>query len=512
MAQTEPVAAPAVTDDFDVSVRGDVAKLKKGAVGLGGVLFLTLTGSAPITAMLLNVPILVGSGQGLGSPAAFIVAAVVLVIFSVGYVAMSRKKTATGGFYSYISHGLGREIGFGAGFGSLVAYGVFEASLAGGFAYFANLKLTSLGLDVGWAPLALGMVVVIGVLTYFDVSFSAKILAVGLITEVLILLFFDVMLLARGHIYWSALNPGEAFKSFSASPGKGIAAGGAIGIGLFFAFWSWVGFEMAPNYGEESRNPKKNVPRSLYISVIGLGVFYTLTCWASLAGYPSINSAVASAQGNAANFFFAPSTQYAGHWVTSVMSYLIITGSFACGMAFHNTTARYAYSLGREGMLPPILGKTHPRWQSPHIASIAASVLSLIIIGLFAIFVGTDNPSSQAYGQLYGLMAVMGVIIILTVQAVVSLAILVYFMRFHRDEVHWWKTVLAPALALLTQGYVVYLLFKNIGFLGAGYGYAKLFGPIDAAVVLIGIGMAFYYKKYKPETFDKVGRLINEGL
>ena len=109
------------------------------------MLFLTLTGSAPITAMLLNTPIVVGSGEGIGAPAAFIVATVVLTIFSVGYVAMSRKKTTAGGFYSYISHGLGREIGFGAGFGSLVAYGVFEASLAGGFAYFANLKLASLG-------------------------------------------------------------------------------------------------------------------------------------------------------------------------------------------------------------------------------------------------------------------------------------------------------------------------------------------------------------------------------
>jgi amino acid transporter len=507
--QAQTGTVPAAAEDFDISTREDVAKLRKGAVGLGGVLFLTLTGSAPITAMLLNVPILVGSGQGLGSPAAFIVAAIVLVIFSVGYVAMSRKKTATGGFYSYISHGLGREIGFGAGFGTLVAYGVFEASLAGGFAYFANLKLASLGWHVGWTPLALGMVVVIGILTYFDVSFSARILAVGLVTEVLILLLFDAMLLARGHIYWSSLNPAEAFKSFPSS--KGIT-GGAIGIGLFFAFWSWVGFEMAPNYGEESRDPKKNVPRSLYISVMGLGVFYTLTCFASLAGYPTINSAITSAQGNPANFFFAPSTQFAGHWVTSVMSYLIITGSFACGMAFHNTTARYAYSLGREGMLPPVLGKTHPKWQSPHVASMAATVLSLIIIALFAIFTGTGNPSTQAYSQLYGLMAVMGVIIILSVQALVSLAIVVYYLRFHRDEVHWWKTLLAPVLALVTQAYVVYLLFTNIDFLGAGYGYAKLFGPIDAAVVLIGIGLAFYYKRFKPATFEKVGRLINEGL
>jgi amino acid transporter len=510
VAQTEPVTVTAVSEDFDISAQGDVAKLKKGAIGLGGVLFLTVTGSAPITAMLLNTPIVVGSGEGIGTPAAFIVATVVLTIFSVGYVAMSRKKTTAGGFYSYISHGLGREIGFGAGFGSLVAYGVFEASLAGGFAYFLNLKLASFGVNVGWAWLALGMVVLIGVLTYFDVSFSAKILAIGLITEVLILLLFDGMLLGKGHIYWTALNPVNAFKSF---PATGKLAAGAVGVGLFFAFWSWVGFEMAPNYGEESRDPKKNVGRAMYISVLGLGAFYTLTSWASLAGYPSANAAVASAQGDPANFFFSTSTQYAGHWVTSVMSYLIITGSFACGMAFHNTTARYAYSLGREGMLPPILGKTHPRWQSPHIASIASSVLSLIIIGLFAIFIGTNDPSAQAYGQLYGLMAVMGVIIILSVQALVSLAVLVYYLRYHRDEVHWWTTLLAPVLAFISQGYVVYLLFENLNFLGAGtYGYAKLFGPIDAAVVLIGIGLAFYYKKYKPETFDKVGRLINEGL
>jgi amino acid transporter len=509
MAQTEPVTTTAVSDDFDVSGRTDVHKLRGGAIGLGGVLFLTVTGSAPITAMLLNTPIVVGSGEGMGAPAAFIVATVVLTIFSVGYVAMARKKTTAGGFYSYISQGLGREIGFGAGFGSVVAYSVFEASLAGGFAYFLYLKLQTYGVTISWAWLAIGMVVLIGVMTYFDVSVSAKILAVGLITEVLILLFFDGMLFAKGHIYWSAINPVNAFKSFPAS--HGIAAG-AIGIGLFFAFWSWVGFEMAPNYGEESRDPKKNIGRAMYISVIGLGVFYTITSWASLSGYKSANAAISTAQTNAANFYFIPSSQYAGHWVTSLMSFLIITGSFACGMAFHNTTARYIYSLGREGMLPPVLGRTHPKWHSPHIASIVQSVISLFIIALFAIFTGTGDPSSQAYGQLYGLMAVMGVIIILSVQALVSLAILVYYERYHKDEAHWWTTRLAPVLAFITQGYVVYLLFKNISFLGAGYGYAKLFGPIDLAVVLLGVGVAFYYKKRRPELFEKVGRLVNDGL
>ena len=344
-------------ESLDVSQRSDVPKLRKGAIGLGGVLFLTVTGSAPISAMLFNTPIMVGYGQGVGAPAAFIFAAIVLVVFSVGYVAMTRKKTSAGGFYSYISHGLGRQLGIGTGYGAVVAYSVFEASLAGGFAYFANLKVNAFGVNIGWPWFALGMVVLISLLTFFDVRLSSTLLAIGLISEIAILAIFDIFMFSKGHAPWAALNPANAFKSF---PASGKLAAGSVGIGLFFAFWSWVGFEMAPNYAEESREPKRIVPRALYISVIGLGVFYALTSWAPLFGYPSTHAAVAAAQGNAANFYLAPATQYAGHWVSSIMSYLIITGSFACGMAFHNTTARYMYSLGREGLLPAPLGRTHP--------------------------------------------------------------------------------------------------------------------------------------------------------
>src|SRR5258707_11562917 len=146
-------------------------------------------------------------------------------------------------------------------------------------------------------------------------------------------------------------------------------------------------------------------------------------------------------------------------------------------MAFHNTTARYFYSLGREGLLPSALGRTHHKFKSPHIASIVQSVIAAIIIVLFAVFTGTNDPASQAYLQLYGLMAVMGVIIILSVQALVSLAILVYYERYHRDEAHWWKTRLAPPLALGSQAAAGSLPFDNIDFTGSGHSYAQWFGP-----------------------------------
>src|ERR1700737_2414424 len=186
----EPLSQ-AQADIFDVSARPDVPQLRKHAVGIWGVLFLTVTGSAPISAMLFNTPIAVGFGNGLGTPAAFMFATVVLTIFSVGYVAMSRKVTTAGGFYSYISHGLGRELGLGSGFAAVVAYSLFEASLAGGFAYFLQLKLSQIGQATGlgwlgyiqWPWLAMFMVVVISLITYFDIRISARVLGVFLVGE-----------------------------------------------------------------------------------------------------------------------------------------------------------------------------------------------------------------------------------------------------------------------------------------------------------------------------------------
>ena len=91
------------------------------------------------------------------------------------------------------------------------------------------------------------------------------ILGVALISEVVILLIFDLGVLshqAGTNISTAMLNPLAAFNGFDAfKNGLGNDLGaGAAAIGLFFAFWSWVGFEMAPNYGEESRDPKRIVP------------------------------------------------------------------------------------------------------------------------------------------------------------------------------------------------------------------------------------------------------------
>jgi amino acid transporter len=332
-----------------------------------------------------------------------------------------------------------------------------------------------------------------------------------LIGEVAILLIFDVGVFSNpaANIQSAAINPINAFRGFEAS---GDLAAGAAGIGLFFAFWSWVGFEMAPNYGEESRDPKRIVPLSLYVSVVGLGVFYVITSWAAVSAYPTIEDGIKQAQTASSDFFIAPANAMIGEWVGVLMSYLILTGSFACGMAFHNTSARYLYSLGRERLLPASLGKTHAQYKSPYVASFTQSAIAAIIIILFWVLSGGDDPFQQAYLQVYGLMAIMGVILILAAQAIVSIAIIFYFQKNYPDEHHWWSTLVAPLISFLAQIYVIWLLLDNLSFLGGGLALAFWLPWIDLAIVVIGLVVALYLKSSNPEKFDKIGRLIYQGL
>src|SRR3954447_11746933 len=176
------MAVDALRGTVDVSKSTNVHLLHSKAVGLAGVLFLAVTGAAPMSAMLGNVPFAAGYGIGKYTPAAFLLATIVLTVFSVGYAAMAARISSVGGFYSFISQGLGREVGMSAGISSLACYSIFEASLTGLFAFFGNSWLAShLGINVPWLVLALIMLAVTSVLSYRDVKLSVQVLGVALI-------------------------------------------------------------------------------------------------------------------------------------------------------------------------------------------------------------------------------------------------------------------------------------------------------------------------------------------
>ena len=391
------------------------------------MLFLCVTGSAPLAVFMFNFPFAVGAGNEKYAPAAFFFATIVLTIFSVAYVQMARKLRAAGGMFTYVSHGLGRTLGMVSGLSLAAAYTLFGASLIGGFAAFAQAKVASaFDMDpINWIWFAILGIVGISALGYFDIPISAKILGVFLITELFIIFAFTIGVFIQGGNDGVSIDPVLPWNAF-----KGIA----FGLGIFIAFWSWVGFEAAPNYAEESKDPHRIIPIAVYVSCVFVGVLYTLAAWASVSSYGPGNEAFDALTAGTTtvfggelavdylNFNVVPANELIGTWLGQLMSVFIITGAFACAAALNNAGLRYTYALGREGLLPKALGRTHPKHKTPHVAVITQAVIALAIILIFRF-------ADRAALDVYYWIAVQGVIWIILVQALTSLAVWAYFRR-----------------------------------------------------------------------------------
>ncbi|WP_219825585.1 APC family permease [Nonomuraea typhae] len=485
-----------------------VNRLKKDAVGLVGVIFMAVATAAPITAMTGNVPIVISAGNGLGVPAGYLFATAVLTIFSVGYTAMAKHITAAGAFYGYISHGLGQVAGMIAGLLATMAYVVFEASIIGFFAYSAHDTFTSLaGVDIHWLWFAFLGLALNTILAYFDINLTAKVLGVFLVTEILMLGLTATVTLFHGGgpdgLMAETLNPAGAFTV----TGMDV---GAVGLGLFMCFWSWVGFESTAMYGEESRNPKKIIPIATLVSVVGIGLFYTFVSWMTVAANGAASPKIAAEK--FAGIFFDPTEQLIGPWAVTLFKILILTGSFACAMAFHNCAARYLYAMGRENLIPGTartLGATHPVHGSPHVAGFVQTAISVILVLAF-FFAGMDP-----YVHMYTLLAVLGTLAILVVQTMCSFSVIGYFhlRRKHPETASLWRTLLAPLIGGLAMAYVILLLFQNQEAAAGAASKTALFTAIPWIVVtlaLLGLAAALYLRTRHPARYAIIGRIVLE--
>ena len=497
-------------------------KLKAGSIGLVAVLFMAVANAAPITAMTGNLPIAIGSGNGKYAPAGFLVATIVLTLFAIGYVEMAKYITTAGAFYGFISHGLGQIVGMASGVLATVSYIVFEGSLVGIFSYFADSAFNQwFNWDLNWLIYAAVCIAVVGVFGYFDISLAAIVLGVFLVAEIILLgaIAFSVLFKGGGPngLDVNSINPAKAFTDLPAGGGfgdKGVLAGSAA-IGLFFAFWSWVGFETTAVYGEESRNPRRIVPRATLLAVVGLGIFYTFVSWMVIAGNGEQQAISGSLSDGLGVFTGLAEKNLGGHWVVNVYLILIVSGSFACAMAFHNAASRYMFAIGREvPALRRSLGAAHERHGSPHIASVIQTVITVVLtLAFYFLTVGGDKVLRGAYLYEYGLLAIFGTMAILIVQSICSLSVIWYFQvkKVHPGNII--TTGVIPAIGCLSMIYVVYLLYDNLDFAGGAAAKSPFFHAIPWMVIgvfVLGLVGVLWLRAARPEVYRSIGRTVLE--
>ena len=430
--------------------------LKSGKLGVLGIVFFVVAASAPLIGMTGAVPVAMVLGNGAAVPGAYLAVGLTLLLFTVGYAAMSRTMTNSGAFFAYVGKGLGVNAGVASAFTALTAYITIQLAIYGFFGAVVGGTFASFGFDLPWYVWSLLAWLIVSGLSLLSVDIGAKVLGVLLTLEVLILLIVGFAIFIVG-------GPEGVDFGASFSPTEIFAGGftGTAGIALAFAFASFIGFEATAIYGEESRDPKRTVPIATYAAIAVITLLFAIVSFAMVTGLGRttlIDEVLGRSDGLAApeGVLFSLADQYAGGWAVVIMTVLIITSLFAGLLAFQNAAARYFFALGRGGVLPARIGTTN-KSGAPQNGVIIVSVLAALVIIIFAL-VGFDPV-----GNLFFWMSSITVIAIVIVEILVSIAVIVYFRKNGGGNI--WTTTIAPALSAIILALGLYLLMSRFNLL-----------------------------------------------
>ncbi|MEU1915920.1 APC family permease [Streptomyces massasporeus] len=498
-SRTSPSASGGIS-----TFKGEERALRADRLGTGGLLLSVLAATAPLMVVAGVMPTTFAVMGIVGQPLLFVVLGVVLILFSVGYAEMSRHVHNAGAFYAYISRGLGGTAGAGAALVALVAYNALQVGIYGIFGFeVSGLFATYADLEIAWWIPALVAALAVGLLGWLKIDVNARVLGVLLVIEVLLVVIFDVAALAE---------PGKEGLSLHAF-NPDTLTGAGVGTALCFCIAAFLGFEQAPVYAEETSRPHVLVPRVMFFAVGGVAVFFALSSWAlTVATGPS--AIVGTSQKQSAGLLFFLTESRLGGTFTDVLHVLFVTGMFAALLSFHNVVARYAFAMGREGLLPAAFGRTSGSSGAPGTGSLLQTVVAVVVVAAFAL--ADDKPAGDPTAPVlhlftwFGNIGALGVIVLM---AAASLSVVVFFVRRGAAGAQAWRLVtsaLAGIALLVIAGYTVKDFEVLVG-AGPGSSLSWVLPGIIGLAALAGVVLGLVLRARAPEKHARIG-LGNEAF
>ena len=464
--------------------------LRRRRLGLMDIVFFTVSAVAPLSVLGgAVVPTYALSGVT-AVPLSFVVIAIPLAIFAVGYAAMSRYVANAGAFYSYLAHGLGPTAAVAGAFTALVAYNTLQIGIFGILGpVVSDFVAQHTGLNLPWWLYAAVALAIIGVMGVLRVDLNARVLSVLLVLEVVAVMIFDIGAFshpADGAAVTSAWSPAALFV-----PGAGVVF--ALGVSAF------TGFEQGATYGEEVRNPRITIARATFVTLTITVLLFALSSWAMLMTVGSGNIQQAATD-DGPELVFKILEQQWGPTISTLANILFFTSIFATLLSFHNGIARYFFALGRERVLPARLGRVGGRSGGPATGSLLQTALAAVVVLVFALS-GAD-PILQMYTWLAALSAVA----ILLLMSGTSIAVIGFF-RGRPARATVWQRVIAPSLATAGMLGLLAVVVGNFDALGIDPASPLrwVLPALVVAVAIIGALLAQGIRRARPEAFAMIG-------
>ncbi|MFW0118897.1 APC family permease [Rothia sp. P5764] len=469
-------------------------------IGTTALVFMIIAASAPLTVLAGGVPTNFAVAGILGVPLGYLAIGLIILLFTVGYVAMSRSISNAGAFYAYITEGLGNRQGIAAAILALVSYNLMQCGLYGLFGFSLAAFLSTLfGIHISWWVAALLGWVCVGLLGVASIDLSAKILGLLVALEFLVVIIVSALALTE---------PPEGISSQTIEPQDFFTTG--IGVLLAFSIAAFMGFESGAIYSEEVKDRKRTVARATYIAVTLIALFYAGTAWAFAMGVgPSAIIAQAQEYGPDLVFVWLAERSPA---LAHTANALFITSLFAALLAFHNAAARYFFSLGRSRVLPGLLGRASTSG-SPLYGSALQTVLALLVLLIFAVL-----GQNSEHGELYPVLtlftwftnaAAFGLVFLLTIT---SVAVICWFARNPADH-SLWVRLIAPGVSALALAVVAFLILWNFDIMIGSQDGSPLVYVMPAVIMgsgVLGLAWGHYLKHRRPDVYQAIRHLDHQ--
>jgi amino acid transporter len=467
-------------------------RLHRGALGLIDISASTMANIGPAYSFYFGAGFLFLTA-GVAAPLTIIVAGVAIALLGNTLSQFSRAHPSTGGFISYVGKTFGGTSAVTTallcGAGYIIAISSVLAICGG---YLSIVLQYYFNVDIPWGIFSVVFTAGAIVMMVRGVAVSTKLAGVFFGFEMLVLIVVSVAALIKngGHLSGVPFDPGHITNGFS-----GLAAGFPLAVYLF------IGWENSAALAEETNNPRRNVPRAVFLSVALMSVGYVLYAYATATGFKYSATALAGA----AIPFISVSHDIAA-WLAFLAYIAGITSTLGVLISAVNSQARLIFNAGREGLLPRWLGKVHPTRRTPVNAIFAFVAIATVIICVWALLhlAGGARQSGQMNALNFFVdSSTMGTILLLVVYFLSNLALPFYYRRYRPQEFSAVKHAVLPVLGMIAVGVPVYYLVKP------GQPSPLDWFPYAAlGVIVVAVIYSVILSRRDPGLGDRVGSII----
>lgn len=331
------------------------------ALGLPGLTLFGLAYLVPLTVFTTYGIVTELTGGRVAFAYVFTLAAMLFTALSYGRMVVAFP--VAGSAYTYTSKSFGPHAGFLAGWSLMLDYVLLP---------MVNYAVIGLFINAQWpaVPIWAGFLIALAVVTVLNVIGITTIDRANTIIIAIQAVFVVVFAaLAIRTMLGAQIQLGLPFAGDGGASGSGlepVLAGAAI------LCLSFLGFDAVSTLAEEATEPRRDIPRAILLVTVGGGVLFIVLSWLAQVARPS--TTFASADSGATEVM----THIGGNAMALFFTAAYVAGCFGSALTSQASVSRIMYAMGRDGVLPGLLGTLTVRWRTPAIAIVIVSLISLI--------------------------------------------------------------------------------------------------------------------------------------